>query len=215
MQTRPANESDDTAGVQLPSSSGLVQARFYPAGSTDAPAVLCVGGVGGGFDSPAMDLYGRLARGLPEEGISVLRVRFRNATDLEGSVRDVRAGVSFLRERGAARIALLGHSFGGAVVIRAAHAEAAVTTVITLATQGFGTEHAGQLRRPVLLIHGTKDEILPPFCSEHVHARLGTDGELRLFEDARHGLHEVADDVWEQVTAWLEDKLVLSGPSPA
>lgn len=192
--------------LHLPGPIGAIQARFYPAESRVAGVIL-VGGVGGGFDSPAMGLYDKLAADLPAEGMSVLRICYRNPTHLDGSVTDVRAGIAFLREQGLSRIALIGHSFGGAVVIRAAVEEPSVETVITLATQGFGTEAVDQFDKPLLLLHGMDDEILPPFCSEHVFARAGEHAQLRRFDGAKHGLDEVAEDVREQVMRWLVEKL--------
>lgn len=192
--------------LHLPGPVGGIQARFYPAESR-VRGVILVGGVGGGFDSPAMGLYDKLAADLPAEGLSVLRICYRNPIHLEGSTIDVRAGIAFLREQGLSRIALVGHSFGGAVVIRAAVEEPSVETVITLATQGFGTEAVDQFEKPLLLLHGMDDQILPPFCSEHVFARAGPRAELRRFDAANHGLDEVAEDVREQVMRWLVEKL--------
>lgn len=170
-------------------------------------AALLVGGVGGGFDSPANNLYDRLGGELPFEGIAVLRVRYRNPTDLAGAVEDVQTGVAFLRAQGVERVGLVGHSFGGAVVVRAALAEPAVSTVVTLSTQLYGTGRAGALKRPALLVHGTDDEILPPGCSVRLHELMGPDAQLRLFEGARHTLDGVADDVFALVHQWLKEHL--------
>lgn len=195
--------------LHLKGPAGRIHARYYPAEAAFGGVIL-VGGVGGGFDSPAMGLYDGLASDLPAEGLSVLRVSYRNPTHLDGSVVDVRAGIAFLREQGLSRIGLVGHSFGGAVVIRAAVEEPAVETVVTLATQGFGTESVNEFAKPLLLLHGMDDEILPPFCSEHVFARAGPLAVLRRFDGAKHGLDEVAEDVREQLMRWLLEKLSVS-----
>src|SRR5512138_2995126 len=105
--------------VVLRGEAGPVDARLS-ANEGDLAGVVLVGGVGGGFDSPSRDLYGRLQRLLPAEGMSVVRVRFRLPGDLDEAALDVRAGVAVLEARGVERIGLVGHSFGGAVVIRAA-----------------------------------------------------------------------------------------------
>src|SRR4051794_15003136 len=77
-------------------------------------------GAGGGWDSPARGLSPRLCEELRAEGIASLRVCFRNPADLAGCVLDVRAGLAYLEHGGAEKVALAGHSLGGAVVIQAA-----------------------------------------------------------------------------------------------
>ena len=83
-------------------------------------AVICVGGVGGGWDSPARELYSNLSRKLVSNGISSLRVRYRHPADLNECVIDVIAGLKFLEYNRIRSVGLIGHSVGGAVVIKAA-----------------------------------------------------------------------------------------------
>lgn len=104
-----------------------------------------VGGVEGSYDSPARGLYPRLASELVAEGVSVLRVRFRFPTVLDEAHHDVVAGVDHLTAAGVGRVALVGHSFGGAAVIAAAVDRPAVVAVCTLSTQSYGTEAATRL----------------------------------------------------------------------
>src|SRR5690349_13879583 len=92
----------------------LMGREFGPRGSDTA--VLMVGGVGGGFDSPAKDLYSRLGDALPsEQSMSALHLRYRNSKSVPDCVDDVLAGIHFLRVHGSARVVLIGHSLGGAV----------------------------------------------------------------------------------------------------
>lgn len=191
----------------LATARGDVQARLYARGGEGAAAV-CVGGVEGGFDSPARGLYDRLGAELPAEGVVVLRVRFRRATDLPAAVQDVRAGVAELVHRGVQRIGLAGHSFGGAAVISAAAREPAVRTVVALSTQAYGAEGAAELGdRALLLVHGTDDPILPAACSVHVHRLARGPKELHLVPGARHTLEEAADEVTDLVRGWLTHRL--------
>jgi pimeloyl-ACP methyl ester carboxylesterase len=189
--------------VTLRTGRGDVQARFCPAPEANR-AVLLVGGVGGGFDSPAMGLYERLCEALPAAGLSVLRVQYRDPRSLEEAVHDVLAGLRFLLSRGAVYVGLVGHSFGGAVVITAATVEPEVCGVITLATQSRGTEGAAHLApRPLLLIHGTEDEILRPQSSVYVFREARQPKEITLYDGATHNLDEAADEVFDQVRSWL------------
>jgi pimeloyl-ACP methyl ester carboxylesterase len=207
-------EEEGYRRLRLATRRGSVAARLYAVPGAQA-AVLCVGGVGGGFDSPARNLYVRLGESLPREGIAVLRVRFRNPTDLDEAVHDVRAGLRALAQLGVHRVGLVGHSFGGAVVIQAGVVEPAVAAVVTLATQSHGTEEVGRLApRPLLLIHGTDDAVLPTACSVATWQRAGEPKSLQVVEGAGHVLDEAAQALRTLVQDWLRAHLA-PGMQPA
>ncbi|PWC74088.1 dienelactone hydrolase family protein [Azospirillum sp. TSH64] len=194
--------------VTLETDRGPVQARFYPVPDGEL-AVLWVGGVGGGFDSPARGLYPRLSADFTADRVASLRLRFRDPRDLEEAVNDVLCGLSFLGQQGIHHVALVGHSFGGAVVIQAAASNrGAVCTVVTLATQGYGTDPVGDLSCPVLLIHGEADEILPASCSIHVHRKAGEPKKLVLVPGTGHALEEASEAVCREVRDWLKTYLL-------
>lgn len=190
--------------------SGTVRVRLYP--SNADRAVLMVGGVSGDFDSPAGNLYPRLAQALQKVGVASLRVQFRDPIDLDDSTNDVLAAVEFLAGRDLTCIGAVGHSFGGAVVIQAALRARQIVTVVTLATQGFGTEGVEDIApRPILFIHGYDDEVLPPVCSIDAYDRAGEPKDLMLLEGTRHVLNESADTVFQTVYNWLTVNLRQPG----
>ena len=190
--------------IAVRSPRGPVQCRWY-APHVNGAAVVWVGGIGGGWDTPAKELYPRLAERLQEEGIGSLRVRFRNATDLEEAVHDVSMGLGFLQQQGVERLGLVGHSFGGAVVIEAATTTPLARAVVTLATQSYGTDGVGELNGncATLLIHGTRDSVLAPANSQYVHRLAHEPKRLQLYRRAAHGLDEAAEDVERIVYEWL------------
>ena len=190
--------------VTLDTSRGSVACRYYPAAGSHRAAVW-VGGVGGGWDTPARGLYPRLCADLVHEGIASLRVRFRHPTILEEAVLDVLAGLSYLEAEGIAKVALTGHSFGGAVVIQAAAASPLVRTVVALATQSYGTDVVRDLapRCAVLLIHGTHDQVLAPINAELVYRLAGEPKQVVLLEGAGHVLDEAAQEVYRSTRAWI------------
>jgi predicted alpha/beta hydrolase family esterase len=101
--------------------------------------VIYVGGIGGGRDSPARELYPKLSRKVISNGISSLRIRYRHPTYLDECVKDVIAGIKVLENNRIQSVGLVGHSLGGAVVIKAAAVSTnIVKTVVTLATQSYG-----------------------------------------------------------------------------
>ena len=207
--------------LRLETAEGSVDLRAYLAPGARAGVVL-LGGIGGGWDSPARGLYPRLARTLQAQGLSVVRVKYRHRTDLRHSRRDALAALSFLRSTGVEGSAVIGHSFGGAVGIQAAAAEPRVRTVVTLATQSLGTDPVAQLdgRCALLAVHGTEDRTLPPQCSELVYMSAFDPKRLLLFEGAGHGLDEVADQLEPLLQRWLVEWLprrlpVLPPATPA
>lgn len=195
--------------VTLESSRGPILTRLYPVPEGSDRAVITVGGVGGGWDTPARDLYPHLGTALPDAGIALYRVRFRHPTVLEEAILDVLAALAFLEAEGVTQVGLVGHSFGGAVAIQAAAASPLVRTVVTLATQGYGADPASELgpRCSLLLLHGTADRVLSPVCSEHAYASARDPKEIILYEGAGHGLDEVAGEVHQRVFDWLVTRL--------
>jgi fermentation-respiration switch protein FrsA (DUF1100 family) len=194
--------------VTLQMTVGDVECRYYPVDGGRMGAIW-VGGIGGGFDSPARGLYPELCEELVGDGIASLRVRYRHPTILEEATLDVIAGIAFLESQGVVALALIGHSFGGAVVIHAASASPGVRAVVTLATQSYGTQPVSRLGPAcsILLLHGAADRVLPPSSSQHVFQAARQPKQLLLYNGAGHGLDEVADEVRRVVREWLVDKL--------
>ncbi|MBW4637821.1 MAG: dienelactone hydrolase family protein [Gloeocapsa sp. UFS-A4-WI-NPMV-4B04] len=194
--------------IRLETNRGNIDFHYYSAPDTQRGAIW-VGGVGGGWDTPANGLYPRLCQELSSQGIASLRVRYRQPTSLEESVLDVCAGMSYLESKGIELVALTGHSFGGAVVIQAAAISEAVRAVVTLATQSYGAAVVSQLppECEILLIHGTVDSILTPACSKYVYKIAHQPKRLILYEGADHNLDEVAEEVYQVVHNYILEKL--------
>jgi pimeloyl-ACP methyl ester carboxylesterase len=136
-------------------------------------------------------------------------VRYRYPTELVESVLDVLAGLTYLQDEGIESVALIGHSFGGAVVIQAAAQAEDVRTVVTLATQSYGADPVQELatRCSLLLLHGTADPVLTPLCSQQVYQLAIEPKQLILYPDAGHGLDEVAEEVHQVVRDWVIEQL--------
>jgi pimeloyl-ACP methyl ester carboxylesterase len=199
---------DGFALARIETSRGRVESRYYAAKETNK-AVIMVGGVGGGFDTPANGLYPRLCLDLVDSGISSLRVRFRYPTDLAEAAMDVLVGIEFLKSEGITEFGLIGHSFGGAVVVQAAHNENSVKTIVTLSTQSLGISPISNLAEgvSVLLIHGGADETLPSGSSVYAYSLAHEPKKLTIYEGAGHSLTEVSDEVYVEVKNWIKDYL--------
>jgi esterase/lipase len=59
----------------------------------------------------------------------------------------------------------------------------------------------------ILLIHGTDDDVLPSTCSSYVYNKAGNPKHIILFEGAKHGLDEAADEVYRSIYQWLLEHL--------
>jgi pimeloyl-ACP methyl ester carboxylesterase len=194
--------------IKLDTNRGHVSSQYYHVPG-EKKAVIFVGSVIGGFDTPARNLYPKLCQAIALHNISSLRIQFRHSSDLVESALDILAGIAFLERFRVSEIALVGHAFGGAAVLQAAAAAPEVIrTVVTLATQTHGAEVAAHLdETSLLLIHGTNDEIHPVYSSTYIHDIAGGQKELLLFDGAGHVLDEAAGDVFEVVYKWLVEKL--------
>ena len=206
--------------VKVDTERGEIVCRYYSSNThrSASVAVVYVTGVGGGWGTPAIGLYRRLCCSLARIGIDGLHVRYRYPTDLLESVFDTLAGVAFLKEaRRTKAIGLVGHSFGGAVVIRAAvQASDIVSTIVTLATQSYGAAHeVSKLKRgtSALMIHGSDDKVLPAYCSEQVYQKAHEPKQIVLCKGAGHGLDEVSEEVYELVYDWLVNSLLSRNTS--
>lgn len=196
---------DGVEELLFQTNQGQMPARLHPA-PLGAPAVVWVSGAGGGLDGPAWGMYPRLATQLVALGIASLRLHYRRPNHLEECVVDTMLGVQHLvQQRGYGAVALVGHSFGGAVVISAGALSPEVKAVVAMSSQTYGADLAPQVSpRPLLLLHGTSDEILPAACSEYIYGQAQEPKELILYPNCRHGLDQCRDQVDADLVRWLQ-----------
>ncbi len=203
VETGPLEDGAET--VLLHTDGGTIDCRFHPAETGDV-GVLWVFVAGGGLGGPAGGLYTRLAAQLAPEGVASLRLDYRRPGALTACVLDVLVGIAYLGSRGRSRVVLVGHSFGGAVVITAGAVSPEVIGVAALSSQTAGTGQVGNISpRPLLLMHGTDDEILPDACSRDLYQRAGEPRRLLLYENCRHGLDDCRDEIDRDLLGWIRE----------
>ncbi len=191
---RPGSQPGEML-VELDTTRGPIEMYLQPReGKTGC--VIFIGGAGGGVDGPADKVYIRLSQALLERGVTSLRVAYRKPGEFEECVLDALAACSFLKGLGAQSAVMVGHSFGGAVAIKAGELGGIVNSVVAMSSQRFGTQDVDKLNRPLLLIHGSKDDVLDRAASDDIHARAKDPKHLVILEGAGHGLSEAADDVF-------------------
>lgn len=186
---------------------GLLTILWHGTGDEDRAVVAC-GGAMGGLLGPADGLYHEMGEALLDHGIATLRVGYRRPNDLDACTLDLAAAVQLAAGSGVERAVTMGHSFGGAVAVRAAcMLPTAVAGVVTFATQSAGCEIVEHLNgRPFLLFHGDRDEILPLWSSQIV-AELSGCGELVVLPGAGHLLTQAGDELRRRVLEWVPQVL--------
>ena len=192
--------------------SGLLTLLWH--GDPASERVLVAGGgAAGGLLGPASGLYHDLGVALATRGIGTVRLSWRRPNDIPMCSHDMAAACEMAAMRGARSFVTMGHSFGGAIAVRVAVAfPGLVRGVVTLATQSAGCENAAGLAgRPLLLIHGENDELLPPAVSETVNMLAGGGGELVILPGTGHLLSEVADDLRSRLVEWIPRVLDEAG----
>lgn len=163
--------------------------------------MIMAGDAEGGLTGPA-GVYGPLGDRLQHAGIASMRLEYRHPNELDECVFDVLAAIEALRQTGAERVALLGWSFGGLVVITAGALSRFVAGVAAVASRGVSEAVADLSPKSLLLLHGTADEVSPDRCSRELYERAREPKELVLYPDDDHNLTRHAEAVLEKLCEW-------------
>jgi len=200
-------DGDVGEGLRFKTNRGDFSAILHR--SPDAEqAVIWVCGARGGFGGPGPGTYARMAERFTEVGISSLRLDYRSANDVFECALDLLAGVAFLKGTGHQPVVVVGHSFGGAVVIAAGANSAHIKGVVALSPQTYGAGMAGQVApRKLLVVHGKADTRLAFSCGQQIYDMANEPKELVLYEGAEHRLEECRDDLEELLGRWIPETL--------
>jgi hypothetical protein len=203
---RSEKQGESQERIIIATDDGDVECIFHPAGGDRGIIWLC--GALGGFDGPSFGIFKILSEGMVADGISSLRLHYRYPGEFEECVLDVLAGIDFLKQKGINRVALVGHSFGGAVAIQAGTMSRNVKAVVGLSSQTYGARRVAELSpRPLLLIHGERDRNLPAASSHYIYEWARQPKELYILKNNGHFLREAHDELLRQLREWLNDKL--------
>ena len=109
---------------------------------------------------------------------------------------------------------VVGHSFGGAVVIAAGAVSRHVAGVVSLSPQTYGANMAGLLSpRPLLVVHGKADTRLPYSCALQIYDWAKEPKQLALYEGAEHRLEECREQLAQLLSVWIPQTLGVAAPA--
>ena len=200
-------DGDVGEGLRFRTSRGSFNAILHRAPDTDR-AVIWVCGASGGFGGPGPGTYARMSEKFVGEGITSLRLDYRQPNDVFECAMDLLAGVAYLKSADHKPVVVVGHSFGGAVVIAAGANSAHIKGVVALSPQTYGAGMAGQVTpRRLLVVHGKADTRLAFSCGQQIYDMAREPKELVLYEGAEHRLEECRDDLEELLGKWIPETL--------
>ena len=121
---------------------------------------------------------------------------------------DLLAGVSYFKKSGYQPVVVVGHSFGGAVVIAAGANSDHIKGVVALSPQTYGAGMVGQVSpRKLLVVHGKADTRLTFACGQQIYDMAKEPKELVLYEGAEHRLEECREELEELLGNWIPETL--------
>jgi alpha/beta superfamily hydrolase len=210
----------------IPASHGQLEAMLKePAGSPKGVALVCHPHPLGGGTMHNKVVF-RAAAGLVDAGLITLKFNFRGVgastgvhNEVEGGKEDVRDALDYIVETFPGQpVTLAGFSFGSRVGLEVGLPDDRVTRLISIGTpvDKYGDyEFLIGMRKPILFVHGDKDE----FGSiENVRAlaakvALTADAELVEFENCGHFFDEHLSELRDAVRDWTERQISKEGPS--
>ena len=218
----PLPDGDTGAGLKFHTNRGEFNAIIHranpdPNNTDTSNAVIWVCGARGGFGGPGPGTYARLSEQLTQQGITSLRLDYRFPNDLLECVLDLLTGVAYLQQNNHPPLVVVGHSFGGAVVIAAGAASPHIKGIVSLSPQTYGAGMAAQLSpRKLLTVHGKADTRLPYTCAQQIHEWAKEPKELVLYEGAEHRLEECRQELETLLSTWIPATLAeaITIPTP-
>lgn len=254
----PRSSFREPRPLRYPSFDGRdIPALLYEPEEENAPVIV---NVHGGPESQARPAFAPVTQYLLHRGYAVLFPNVRGSTgygkaythldDVElrmDPVRDLAHAAHWLRGRGHERVAVLGGSYGGFMVLAALteYPELWSAGVDIVGIANFVTflentgsyrramreseygslerdrrflesispiHKAGNIRAPLMVIHGKNDPRVPVGEAEQIVERVRKNGgaaEYLLYEDEGHGLAKLANrlDAYPKIVAFLDEHL--------
>jgi uncharacterized protein len=206
----------------IPASHGRLEAILKePAGEPRGVGIVChPHPLGGGTMHNKVVFRG--AAGLVDAGLITLRFNFRGVgastgehSEIEGGMEDVRDVLDYAaKEYPGQPITLAGFSFGSRTGMAVGMNDDRVVRLITIGTpvDKYGDyEFLTQVRKPILFVHGDRDEFgaLENLNALYERVAENTDAELVAFQDCGHFFDDDLDALRGAIASWVKKKIDL------
>ncbi len=198
----------------IPAEVGELEAILKePAGAAQGVALVCHPHPLGGGTMHNKVVF-RAAAGLVDAGLVALRFNFRGVgasggahDDGDGERTDVRDALKYLTENyPELPVTLAGFSFGSRVGSEVANEDARIERLISIGTpvDKYDFSYLKNLRKPVLFVHGDRDEFGSVENLEILVKQVAenTETELVIFENCGHFFDEHLNRLRETVINW-------------
>jgi len=201
----------------IPASHGQLEAILKePDGEPNGIALVCHPHPLGGGTMHNKVVF-RAAAGLVDAGLTTLRFNFRGVgastgdhEDVFGGREDVRDALEYLADEYPGQpITLAGFSFGSRTGMEVGMSDERVVGLISIGTpvDKYGDyEFLTAVRKPILFVHGDKDEFGAVENVTRLADQIPT-AELVVFENCGHFFDEHLNELRDTVRDWTERKL--------
>jgi uncharacterized protein len=206
----------------IPASHGRLEGILKePAGEPRGVGIVCHPHPLGGGTMHNKVVF-RAAAGLVDAGLITLRFNFRGVGastgehgEIEGGMEDVRDVLDYAAKAYPGQpITLAGFSFGSRTGMAVGMNDDRVVRLITIGTpvDKYGDyEFLTQVRKPILFVHGDRDEFgaLENLNALYERVAENTDAELVAFQDCGHFFDDDLDALREAIASWVKKKIDL------
>jgi hypothetical protein len=196
----------------LDTTEGPIEARFYQPEQPSVPstAILWLGDVTGGFDSPAGGAYDRLAERFQALGVASLRLQYRNPLDHATSGLDALVGAFLLVNQGFERFVAVGHGLGALGAVQVGLSFPAAAGVAAIAPHQTAIDGIERLSpKPLLLMHGTADIQVRTQVSREILAKAREPKRIYYYQGADHQLSQAVEPASADLFEWISETLDL------
>jgi uncharacterized protein len=201
----------------IPASHGRLEAILKePVGESRGVALVCHPHPLGGGTMHNKVVF-RMAAGLLDAGLVTLRFNFRGVgastgehSDVEGGKEDVRDALAYLKsEFPGEEITLAGFSFGSRTGMEVGMSDDNVVRLISIGTpvdKYHDYEFLTQITKPVLFIHGDRDEFGSVENVRRLVDKIST-AKLVVFDNCGHFFDEHLDKLRKTILEWVEHRV--------
>jgi uncharacterized protein len=205
----------------IPTSHGQLEAILKgPRGETLGTAlVLHPHPLGGGTMHNKVAF--RAAAALNDAGLVVLRINFRGVgqstgehDEGRGELDDARVALDYLATNYPNQeITLCGFSFGARVGMEVGIDDARVTRLISIGTpvDKYDFSFLAQCRKPILFVHGERDEYGNVEHLRELVAKIKAPAELKVIKGAGHFFDEHLNELKAEITEWVSEPPAVAG----